>query len=157
MVVGVPHAGNHFIFEHLMAGMRPEVDHVEADRVCKIRDRMRGGTPAIVPMRHPREVARSWVFRGYAYPQAFKLTELSDCWRRLVTGIDPLGPLYLPLDADDRDDWLEQINTSLGLNLSTDWPHWKKGPEVVLRPSHERLVEDVMSELGGFFKRFGYA
>jgi hypothetical protein len=71
--------------------------------------------PIIVPLRHPYLVAETWRRRNRT-PLEMMLQ-----WEILMQEVDPQGPFYLPIDRDDRGEWLDSINNQLGLQLSTDW------------------------------------
>ena len=160
VVTSVPHTGSQFVTQHLLAGAglsSPNdfyFQHVEDTTVPLMRKLMRDGWPCIVPMRHPSKVAGTWTGRG------LELYTLRNYWRRLILAIDPLGPLYLPIDVPNRQDYLDLINEATCLDLKTDWPvtgstglspafDTHKGSEM-------KLVEGMFDELGDFFGRFGY-
>lgn len=63
---------------------------------------------------------------------------------------------YLPIDVEDRDEWLIDINLLHGLKLKTDWPIIGKheGELLSLTDEEERRVESWMKDK--FFNSFGY-
>lgn len=69
----------------------------------------------IVPLRHPYLTAKSWDDRG------MDKADLIAMWEVMVNDINPLDPFYLPLDVDNRQDYLDELNDHTGLNLETDW------------------------------------
>lgn len=71
--------------------------------------------PAIVPIRHPYVVERSWLGRVEDTRDMFAM------WRELEW-VDRFNPMYLPIDVPDREKYLQAINQRFGLNLTTDWP-----------------------------------
>lgn len=105
--------------------------------------------PSIVPLRHPRTMAKAWKFRDKS------LDWLNKQWGVLQEEVDIYEPLYLPLDVPDRDLYLSRINFSLGLNLKTDWSNkWSCGFSAELDEADEEKVKSAMSN--GFFEQFGY-
>lgn len=162
VIASVQHSGTHFVKQHLLSGW-PEVsepkqhsanaiyqEHVVPESLLRIRAAMKCGAPCIVPLRHPVKVALSWKARG------LNLAHFTDQFRRLVTAVDPLGPLYLPLDVPDREDYLARICERLGINFYTEWPivhscgkqgRFEEGADTW-------LVEDIQDELAHFFGRF---
>jgi len=71
--------------------------------------------PIIIPLRHPYLVQESWVRRGKP------LSELIENFKLLINELDPLNPLYLPIDVENRQDYLDEINKKLDLDLRTNW------------------------------------
>ena len=85
------------------------------------------------------------------------LETMGDYFRRLMTGIDPLKPLYLPLDVPDRQDYLDRINSELNLDLTTDWSAVGSfDQESRLTGTDHDIMADFMDEHSVFFHRFGY-
>jgi hypothetical protein len=68
--------------------------------------------PAIIPLRHPKVVARSWELRNK------DLGDFHLMWRDLVYSLDPLGPYFLPLDVEHRQTFLDLIP----IDRETHWP-----------------------------------
>ena len=107
-----------FGFEQASFIERPDVDnliylgHITRNSIEHIK---KLDHPIIVPLRHPSLVEESWRRRGKS------TTDLRENFRLLVDEIDPLNPLYLPIDVPDRQTYLDRINSELGLNLVTDW------------------------------------
>lgn len=106
----------------------------------------------IVPLRHPYLVAESWNRRNKP------ISELIENFRLLVNEVDKLNPLYLPIDTDNRQDCLDNINQELGLNLTTNWEvvNSKKDTynlrhkDIKPDPSVKALVDEIEE----FLKRF---
>jgi hypothetical protein len=91
------------MFEHVDT---PELDYL-LDLVAKNK--------TIIPLRHPMVTAQSWLARN-------KCTEqMCRDFRTLYYKFDLLGPRYLPLDVDNRQDYLDKINEDFDLDLQTDW------------------------------------
>ena len=105
--------------------------------------------PVVVPMRHPVSIFESWI------AQDKPLALLPNQFQILKTMVDPVGPIYLPLDVPDRDSWLAKLNARLGLELQTDWPVIMScGKRATLTDAHREAVVEIMAD--GFFDRFGY-
>lgn len=106
---------------------------------------------AIVTLRHPLLVASSWKQRG------MDIGEMCVCWYILVEQLDKYEPLYLPIDAKDRDEYLNKINQKLGLDLQTDWPlvnskfHTDKPIDL---GEDQAQVDRLISNISDFLKRF---
>lgn len=125
------------------------VGHLTANSVDRIKELP---YPMLIPLRHPYLVAESWVRRGKP------LSELADNFRLLVNELDPLNPLYLPIDVDNRQDYLDKINKDLGLSLSTNW-NVENSKETTYNLSHkdltpEPIMVDLVEDIEGFIKRF---
>ncbi len=160
VVTSVPHTGSQFVTQHLLggAGLTSPNDvyfqHVENGTVPMLRKLMLKGWPCIVPMRHPLKVAGTWTSRGKP------LYQLWDYWRRLVSAIDPLKPLYLPIDVPNRQGYLDVICAELLVDFKTDWPVIGSGGMDsafdTYKGGERRLVDGMFEELGDFFGRFGY-
>lgn len=161
VVTSVPHTGSQFVTKHLLsgAGLTSPNDvyfqHTENGTVPMLRKLMKAGWPCIVPMRHPLKVAGTWTGRG------LELHTLWNSWRRLVTAIDPLNPLYLPIDVPNRQTYLDVINEALCQDIRTNWPvigSTGLAPNFDSFKGGERIMVDQMfEELGDFFGRFSYA
>ena len=161
VVTSVPYTGSQFVTQHLLggAGLSSPNDvyfqHVENGTTPMLRKRMLDGWPCIVPMRHPLKVAGTWTGRGQS------LHTLWDSWRRLILAIDPLGPLYLPIDVPNRQTYLDAINEEILVELKTDWPvigsTGLKSNFDSFKGGERIMVDRMFDELGDFFGRFGYA
>ncbi len=163
IATSVPHTGSQFLFEYVLGDLgRVEEPsdgggfffrHISFQHAALIRSYAKK-YPCIVPMRHPMKVALSYKKRRESLQPMF------EGFRMLVTAIDPLKPYYLPIDVPDRQNWLDRINTDLGLELRTDWAvigeHDPLGPPGRLCSTEIAWVEGLMEELSGFFGRFGY-
>lgn len=167
VVASVPHTGTRFVFEHLLKGRHRCGEHPCDDgfsvyhtdgRHKKRLIALAGQFPTIVPMRHPAKVAQSWAVNRSKNPDYYAPDRLRAAFHSLVTDIDPLKPLYLPIDAPNRDEYLAKINAELGLGLDTGWPvvgeSDKSATPEVANPD---IVASLVDELSSFFGRFGYA
>ena len=106
----------------------------------------------IIPLRHPLVVARSWTARGG------DILELIESWELLVNEIDPLNPIYLPIDAPGRNQHLENLNNRCYMNLKTDWePVGSVNGNYNLRHEDiegDKLMVDYVDKISGFLGRF---
>ncbi len=171
VVASVHHTGTHFLFEHLFDGwhrynmgydcisephgngiVRIHCDHQQSQYLPRWLDSHR----AVVPMRNPFAVATSWKAREKDLDGFGSLMEkLNSQWDCLKKMVQPYNPIYLPIDAPDRENWLAALNKELGLELQTDWPvvmSCNKSAELSF--NDRQAVIEVMAD--GFFDRFGY-
>ncbi len=104
----------------------------------------------VVPLRHPRIIARGWKSR------AKSMEMLSYQWMMLKEIVDPYKPYYLPIENDDRDEWLATFSKGIGRYVDDSWPVVGKSPEPKpdLNKEEEGFVASWMDD--GFFKQFGY-
>ena len=130
VVVSVPHSGTQFVFKQLLGWLEPEIRnparsadkhgkiwfHVDPDRLVELRSLT--DYPWIVPMRHPLRIGESWKGR---HKRLDRLVELLEIQRNFV---HQFNPLYLPIDAANRQDFLTEINQRLGTELETDWANF---------------------------------
>lgn len=98
--------------------------------------------PIIIPLRRLHSIVLSWERRQKGFDRL-------DIELERMTGLVDRQPYFLPVDAPDRDDWLQEINEGLNLNLSTDWSivgsdkHSAGNPESAIRDqeTYHRLKE----------------
>lgn len=162
LVPSVHHTGTKLVYDELLEGfpvgepkersgelwvkVRIHLEKQFLDDLIWWLDRV----PAIVPLRHPRTVAKGWKFR------AKRLEVLGEQWQMLKEKVDPYDPFYLPIDQDDRDKWLGRIGEELKWKFTTDWPVIGScGQSADLNDKDEGLVKSWMED--GFFEKFGYA
>jgi len=83
---------------------------------------------------------------------------LPDSFELLATEIDALNPCYIPLDTDDRDDWIELINELYGLCMDPEgWPligHQDTHLDWVLSEEDMSLLKPVLTKHIQFFSRW---
>ena len=70
----------------------------------------------IIPLRRLDRVIVSWERRG------MELDWLGRLFGELIEKYDHRNPYYLPIDSDNRDNYLNKINEGMGTNFETDWP-----------------------------------
>ncbi len=122
----VQHTGSHFVVGLLGFDINKAMswkhdgkgeyyfDHIHPALKHRFLPLLEGKT-IIIPLRHPKVVAKSWADRKKDEQ------ELIECFECLVNDVDKFDPYYLPLDSDRRDEYLQKINEGLGLDLVTDW------------------------------------
>lgn len=71
--------------------------------------------PVVIPLRRLHSIFLSWERRNKGF-------RTLDNELALMTNMVDRDPFWLPIDAGDRDEWLQEINEELGLNLTTEWP-----------------------------------
>lgn len=108
--------------------------------------------PVLVPLRHPYLVAESWMRRNKP------INQLAQNFCLLINEIDNKDPYYLPIDVENKQDYLDKINAGLNLNFSTDWKveNSKKSTYNLtyrdINPPNE--IVNLVEDMGDFFKRF---
>ncbi len=169
MVIVVPsihHTGTNFVLQNLLrkfathpntiASLPPEQSkvhvHVEPSLVGQLDHWVRLMYPMLVPIRHPASVARSWKARGKP------VSEMVGQWQMLIDQVAPFKPSYLPLDVDNREDWLEAFCDKFSLDLSTDW-EVVRGSGIVITDPDAELNAVELSEIDSlmsspFFEQF---
>jgi len=106
----------------------------------------------IVPLRHPYLTQKSWKDRNH------DKSDLIGMWEVMANEIAPLNPFFLPLDVDNRQDYLDELNTATGLNLKTDWkPEGSKHNNFNLRYTDIEPTEEISAlceRISLFLERF---
>ena len=79
-------------------------------------------------------------------------------WEVMANEIAPLEPFFLPLDVDDRQDYLDEINDNTGLGLQTDWtPQGEQHNNSGLRYTDIQPradIEDLCDRISPFLETF---
>lgn len=105
--------------------------------------------PTIVPFRHPMSIAESWKKRGKP------LSNLAVQYQIFREAVACNNPFYLPLDAPNREEYLDQIRKRIGMPIETSWPViGSENSTATLTRVEEDQVRHMMSD--GFFGQFGY-
>ena len=152
LVASVHHTGTKLVYSWILENI-DDLDkyrvHIEPKNLEELRE-LREVADIIVPLRHPMIVANGWKRRGK------RLEELGTQWHMLKTDIAPYNPYYLPIEHEDRDEWLTHIGQKLGVRLKTDWPIIGRtcAPAEELEEKDKALVLNWMKD--GFFEQFGY-
>lgn len=151
LVASVHHTGTKLVFDEILSEVTDkERIHIEPFNLPQLL-KFRETSDIIVPLRHPRRVARGWKYR------AKRMEILSEQWYMLKTEIAPFNPYYLPIEHEERDKWLAEIGRKLGLSLKTEWPiiGTSKGISIPeLDDREEAFVSKWMKD--GFFEQFDY-
>lgn len=91
------------------------VSHCEPTHMYHLENRA-SRYPLVLPMRHPRKVAESWVKRGWAINSMFFAE-----WYNLFWLHEKYDGHWLPIDTHDRDECLYKAGQMLGVELITEW------------------------------------
>lgn len=132
---------NSVVFDHVL----PHQRHIYLDLIKR--------HTTIVPLRHPYLTQKSWQDRNR------DLDDMIAMWEVMANDIAPLDPHFLPLDVDNRDDYLHNINRTSGLYLQTDWtPQGERKGNSATRhtdvspvPEVEALCERIEPFLRSFY------
>jgi len=94
------------------------VSHCEPIHMFHVEHKARD-YPLFLPMRHPFDVAKSWIKRGWPINHLFFAE-----WHNLFWLQEKYDGHWLPIDTPDRDEYLQAAGKISGLELTTDWkPH----------------------------------
>lgn len=161
VVVSVHHTGTNLVYDQILRAFRPRAPgeayfqrgrpHGKLRIHCegKLADTLRKFLhfPLVVPIRHPEVVFRSWKARAKSVNALMMQYEL------LKGLVDPVGPFYLPIDAPDRDKYLEHLSKLTGKHIHSRWPVVSScGKTADLNANEIEMVRSVMSD--GFFDPF---
>lgn len=107
-----------------------------------------GSNPVVIPLRRLHSIFLSWEMRQ----KDFGVLDNQLSMMRKVK-----RPLWMPIDAEDRDVYLANMNRKLGLNLKTDWcvisdKHTDRTPESAIQNVNE--YTRLKMKYGSFFSRF---
>lgn len=166
LVPTIRHTGSHFILDLLGSdvgcaknpgqqdGTPGEIiwDHVDAN--LKFFADLGSRHPMVIPLRHPKVAAASW--RGRGKDQKVMISH----FRMVLDHLDPLDPLYLPIDSEDRTHFLNEIRNELDMPLKTNWE-----PLGVRKSTHswrhtdhiqgiDSAVYDFIADTRSFWDRF---
>jgi len=79
----------------------------------------------VVPLRHPRSVAKSWLLNNHVHvkePDWCTENNLHQCWDNMINSIDRYNPFYICIDIPEiRDIQLQRLSEYIKFNLSTGW------------------------------------
>jgi len=167
LLPAIQHTGSRFVrwdilkrYQHCQLNEAPlkrtvYYEHLSAVRKCERFIPLLGRYPAIASLRHPRRVFKSWQRRGQP------LSQCIEEWTNLIEMVDPYKPYYMPIDAADRQDYLDRINADLGLNIVTDWlPRGNKAGTMQMKPEKIVLPDEVelfIESISDFTNRFWQA
>ena len=129
LVLSVEHSGTRFVKNTLLRGHSRAYHHLVPKHrqfISQLRDKHEF---VLVPLRHPMEIARSWARRG------MNLGHLALRFDMLRTMFEVKEPLWIPVDIEERDEYVEKAIKATGAKLTpAGWP----------RVGHERANEDYM-------------
>lgn len=135
------------------------MDHLIYSKVQQFQKLItKDGNICITPLRHPKLVAKSWLDKGLELkPDFYQMwTSLIDLEQFLVKKDSKI--YFLPLDVDDREDYLEALNEGTGLGLHTNWE--ATGENAKLRyndVTYKELIghrmKTIENEKGDFLKK----
>jgi hypothetical protein len=152
LVASVPHSGSRFVLKLL--GKPAFFWHVYQGESLEYITELGKFCPVVVPLRHPRAVAQSWVNRGKPIRTHAKHEAMCVMFRTLIDVVDKLKPLYLPVDVPNRDEYLSALKGVAG-ELHTNWEPVTDGlPQKALSEDDELAVSELLAD--PFFARFGY-
>ena len=159
----VQHTGSRFVNNDLLKDYDPATfheeptgktvyhDHLGSNRVPSKFTKLLDKYPAIVPLRHPRRVFKSWIDRKQ------NIIDCIDEWENLLKYIDPYDPYYLPIDSIDRDIYLGWINKKLEVS-PVDWrPRGTDVGTMYMEPEAIKLperVEEYLKSIEWFTEKF---
>lgn len=107
-----------------------------------------GDHPVVIPLRRLHSIFLSWEVRQ----KDFAVLDAQLSMMRQVK-----RPLWLPIDAEDRDVYLGNLNRKLGIHLKTDWcvisdKHTDRTPESAIQNVNE--YQNLKAKHGRFFSCF---
>lgn len=151
IIASVPHTGSRFVQRLLGC----EFVHVYAGESL---ERIKRHDLIVVPLRHPMRVAESWKRRGKPIAEHPVHEPMLAMWRNLIEVIDPLKPVYVPIDNGQRELALKGLGRRIGRMLETDWEPVTDTdiprPDVTLSDYERLAVVELMAD--PFFRRVGY-
>ena len=105
LIRSIPHTGTHFLM-HLIEshGMTPRTKHVNGWE----------GEECICPIRDPYETYCSWATRE-------RQQDFTQQWLFLNEIYTQNKGIFLPIDTEDRDKYLDRLSDHLKVKLTTDW------------------------------------
>jgi len=109
--------------------------------------------PTIVPLRHPYLISESWNRRSVDNEK--EPWRLREEWDFLINEIDKYDPYYLPIDSNNRQEYLDKINNDLNLNIRTRWTpvHSKKNTHG-LSINEVEIDQELINHIKPFIGRF---
>ena len=127
--------------------------HIVEQGMFEQAKRLMEYNPAIIPLRHPHLMMESWKRRGKP------VKDMVTAYRRILE-LDSFDPYYLPMDVEDRAEYLNKIEDGLNISLGTDWPivnskehtsdlNWK---EIVPDEETSQLVNEIIPFLNRFYR-----
>ena len=90
--------------------------HIGDSTATELGEWLNVDVPLIVPLRHPIEVAKSWLARDKPIERMVRQFQI------LNERVDCHNPLYLPIDHPYREQYFNYLRLATDLELSTEWP-----------------------------------
>lgn len=112
----VQHTGSLFVVDHLFGGRKNVVFRHFGQRNFKQLLEHIDGRNIIIPLRRLDKIINSWS-GNQKEPET-----LDRDIQLLIEFTEKYDPYFLPIDHEQRQDYLDVINKELNLSLSTDWP-----------------------------------
>lgn len=145
-----PHYKRHYLTEDI-DGEPLWFSHTENDCLGLLTQRIESHPPLIMTMRHPMDVAQSWVKREKALDREFR-----SMWLNLIA-LSHREHYFVPVDTEDREERLQSLSERLEKPLKTDWkPVCATGNSntAIKGMSYSACREFFLKT--GFFEQFGY-
>ena len=145
VVPTVQHTGSLFVVNHLFGGRKNVVfRHFGQKAFDQIIPYIKGRN-IVIPLRRLKDIAHSWSGRQSDPKHLDRDLQL------MIEFSEEYNPHFLPIDHTNRQDYLENINRSLGLSLKTDWPvinnmkHRHCGDDFSIINRHQWFFDKVYS------------
>lgn len=107
----------HFLTEFLHPRHGFWFGHTESENLGMILEKVEDDPPLILNMRHPIDVAQSWIRRSKTVDHTFR-----GMWQNLFSLKETVeDSFWLPVDTPDRDVYFDDIQDRLGTFLNRDW------------------------------------
>lgn len=114
----IPGSGTHFMRDHLLADQETYCRHISEKELPRLLELM-AKHPAIVPLREPDAIRATWERLARDNHAGWDLDKYIETMNDVVL---PRATHRLNIDMPNiREEQLGQINTDLGLHLTTDW------------------------------------
>lgn len=147
IVASVPHSGSRFVSELVRAPFLHV--YTTGESLGEIRKH----DVIVVPVRHPMAVAQSWKNRGKPIVSHPKHEPMMAMWRTLIDVIAPLKPYYVPVDSENREQYLAKLGKRIRRKLTTDWRKVSDGYLITpLNDEDEAAVKELLAD--PFFEQF---
>lgn len=152
-MLSIPHSGTRFVTEEVLdrLNIRFRGEHVWRRSGIASREDMLRNKDILIPLRHPKDVARSWVLRHKV------LTRMREMWEVLIEDIDPIAdPHYFPMDnpAIQRRTLTDLSLGRADLSVWTSTTERGESSKVILTDEQETLCDDLLAKYPDFFNQF---
>ena len=113
VIISVRHTGTRFVRSHLI-DCKYMNRHVGERYLHQVEPYIDNNL--VIPLRRLDRIIVSWERRDMG------LEGLRDSLNELIDKYDHRDPYYLPIDSDDRDEFLKALNEGMDTDFKTDWP-----------------------------------